>query len=144
MAIVHRDRQSFDWPAFALPERWRRMFDADLEKEGWLRTEEFREGDSLVLRVEAPGIDPDKDVQVSVDDGALRVTVHREEKEEAKGQRGYRSEFRYGELSRSIRLPDHVTADDVTASYRDGILDVRVPVPPERQPASKSVPVKRR
>ena len=143
MAIVHRDRQLVDWPAFALPERWRRLFDADLEQEGWLRAEEFRDGDTLVIRVEAPGIDPDKDVEVTVTGGTLRVRVHREEKEETKGKAGYRSEFRYGELSRSVRLPDQVTSDQVHATYRDGILEVRVAIPLEKEPAGTSVPVTR-
>ena len=143
MAIVHRDRQLTDWPAFALPERWRRLFDVDLEQEGWLRTEEYRDGDTLVLRVEAPGIDPDKDVEVTVENGMLRVTAHRQEKEESKAKGGYRSEFRYGELSRSMRLPENVSVDDVKATYRDGILEVRVPIPPEKAPVAKSVPVSR-
>ena len=143
MAIVHRDRQLVDWPAFALPERWRRLFETDLEQEGWLRTEEYTDGDTLVLKVEAPGIDPDKDVEVTAASGMLRVTVHREEREEDKRKSGYRSEFRYGELTRSMRLPENVSSDDVTASYRDGILEVRVPVPPEKQAEPKTIPVNR-
>lgn len=143
MAIVHRDRQLVDWPPFALPERWRRLFETDLEQEGWLRTEEYRDGDTLVLEVEAPGIDPAKSVEVTVASGMLRVTVHREEREEHKRKSGYRSEFRYGELTRSVRLPDNVSGEDVTASYRDGILEVRVPIPPEKEPERRTIPVNR-
>lgn len=143
MAIVHRDRQLVDWPAFALPERWRRLFDMDLEREGWLRAEEYQDGDTVVLRVEAPGIDPDKDVEVTVAEGVLRVTAHRQEKEETKDKSGYRSEFHYGELSRSMQLPDHVAVGDVKATYRDGILEIRVPIPPEKEPERASVPVTR-
>jgi HSP20 family protein len=69
MAIVHRERHIPDWPGFMLPERWRRFVDVDPEYEGWLRTEEYRDGDTLVLRAEVPGIDPDKDVQITVGDG---------------------------------------------------------------------------
>lgn len=143
MAIVHRDRQLLDWPVLAFPERWRRMFDLDLEQDGWLRAEEFRDADTEVLRIEAPGIDPEKDVEITVAAGVLRVTVHREAKEETKAKDGYRSEFRYGELSRSMRLPEHVTGDDVTASYRDGILEVRVAIPPEKEPETKTIAVSR-
>jgi HSP20 family protein len=42
---------------------------------------------------------------------------------------GYRSEFHYGRLARSIRLPEGATEAEVTASYKDGILEVRVPAP---------------
>jgi HSP20 family protein len=137
MAIVHRDRQLPDWPAFVLPERWRHWFDVDPEQDGWLRMEEYREGDTLVLRTEVPEIDPDKDVEISVGDGVLTIRAHREMKS------GCRSEFHYGELSRSLPLPTGVSGDDVKATYGDGILEVRVPVPAEVAPKSMSVPVQR-
>jgi HSP20 family protein len=141
MAIVHRERMLPDWPGSMLPERWRRWFDLDLEQEGWLRLEEYRDGDTLVLRTEVPGIDPDKDVEITVRDGALELRAHREVREEQKSKQGYRSEFRYGELSRTVRLPEGVTGEDVKATYGDGILEVRVPVPPEKEHEVRSIPV---
>lgn len=143
MAIAHRDRQMSDWPGSMLPERWRRLFEAEPEQGGWLKMEEYREGDALVLRTEIPGIDPEKDVEITVGEGVLRVSAHREVKEEQKNKRGYRSEFRYGELSRTMDLPDGVTSQDITASYKDGILEVRVPIPPEKEPEVKKIPVTR-
>jgi HSP20 family protein len=144
MAIVHRERQLPDWPGFVLPERWRRMFDLDPEQDGWLRLEEYQDDATLVLRTEMPGIDPDKDVEITVSDGAVRVHVHREVKADQRNRKGYRSEFRYGELTRTVRLPEHVAADDVKATYEDGILEIRIPVPPEKEPEVMRVPVTRR
>lgn len=141
MAIVHHDRQLSDWPGALLPERWRRLFDVEPEQGGWLKMEEFRDGDTLVLRTEVPGIDPEKDVEITVGDGVLRVQAHREVKAEHKNKSSYRSEFRYGELSRSMRLPEGVTGEDVKATYQDGILEVRVPVPAEKEVQVKKVPV---
>lgn len=141
MAITHRDRQLPDWPGFMFPERWRRFFDLESEQEGWLRVEEYRDGDILVLRAEVPGIDPDKDVEITVGDGVLRFQVHRQVKEERKGKAGYRSEFHYGELTRTVRLPDGVTGDDVKATYEDGILEVRVPVPSHAEAKVTTIPV---
>lgn len=141
MAIVHRERQLADWPGLVLPERWRRMFDLDPEQDGWLKLEEYEDTGTLVLRTEAPGLDPVKDVEITVADGVLRVHAHREVKAEHKNKKGYRSEFRYGELTRNLRLPEGVSGDDVKATYEDGILEIRVPVPVEKEPEPKKVPV---
>ncbi len=106
--------------------------------EGWgdgptgttpMKVEEFIEDDTIVIRAELPGIDPDKDVDITVADGILRLMATREERSEEERPEGYRSEFHYGSLQRSIRLPEGATADDITASYQDGILEVRVPAP---------------
>ncbi len=141
MAIVHRERQLPDWPGFMLPERWRRMFDLDPEQDGWLRLEEYQDGGTLVLRTEVPGIDPEKDVEITVGGDVLRVRAHRAVREEQKNKKGYRSEFRYGELTRTMRLPEGVSGDDVKATYEDGILEIRIPVPVEKEPEVKKVSV---
>jgi len=96
-----------------------------------LRLEEYVEGSTCVIRAEMPGIDPDKDVEITVSDGLLHLSAHREEKSEDNRPDGYRSEFRYGSFERSIRLPADATEADVKASYKDGILEVRVPIAEE-------------
>lgn len=135
MAIVRRERAE-------LPELVRRFFENDWDKP-WLRVEEFVDGDTLVVRAELPGIDPDKDVEVTVVDGALRIRAEREEKSEHKAKDSYRSEFHYGSFTRSIPLPEGCSDTDVTATYRDGVLEIRVPTT-QAQPASPvKVPVAR-
>jgi HSP20 family protein len=85
-----------------------------------------RDGDDAVVRVELPGVDVEKDVTVEVDNGQLVVRGERrdERTEEADG-RSLR-EVRYGTFRRSFALPQHVTADAVSASYDAGVLSVRV------------------
>ena len=100
-----------------------------------MRVEEFVDGEECVIRAELPGIDPEKDVEITVAEGVLHLSAKREERTEEKRPEGYRSEFRYGELTRDIRLPDGATEADVTASYKDGILEVRVPAPKPAPPA---------
>lgn len=141
MALMHRDRHLVEWPTVSWPEWWRRWM--DLEPAGWLRTEEFYDGDTLVVRAETPGIDPDKDVDISVAGGVVTIKVHREEKAEHKGKRGYRSEFRYGEFVRELDLPQGLSADDVKASYSNGILEVRVPRAAEQEAGGTKVPITR-
>jgi HSP20 family protein len=114
-----------------------RRFD---EQFGFLRLEEFVEGDTCVIRAEMPGIDPEKDVEITVQDGILHLEAHREERAEQDKPSGFRSEFHYGRFERNIRLPEGATEADVKASYRDGILEVRVPIGKEVKAAAK-VPI---
>jgi HSP20 family protein len=114
-----------------------RFFD---EQMGFLRLEEFVEGDVCIIRAEMPGIDPEKDVEITVHDGVLHLEAHREERTEEDRPNSYRSEFHYGRFERNIRLPEGVTEADVKASYKDGILEVRVPVGKELKGATK-VPI---
>lgn len=106
-----------------------------------MRLEEFVDGDVCVIRAELPGIDPDKDVEITVSDGMLHLQAHREERSEDKQPEGYRSEFRYGSVARHIRLPEGATEADVKATYKDGILEVRVPVAATASRAATKVPV---
>lgn len=103
-----------------------------------MRCEEFVEGDRFVLRAELPGIDPDKDVEVTVTDGVLKIQAHR--REERKDR--HRSEFFYGELARTLTLPKGVEEAAVTASYRDGILEISAPLPkPDAGPHGRKIDI---
>ena len=134
--LARRDRAGFD-----LPDLWRRFFDASPETEGWLRAEERRDGDDYVLRFEIPGIDPEHDVELTVLDGILHIRARREERSERKDEGEYRSEFRYGSFVRNIALPPGVDEEDIRASYKDGILEVRIPFGSEQKPEAKRIPV---
>ena len=106
-----------------------------------LRVEEFVDQDALVVRAEMPGIDPDKDVEISIHDGMLHLRAERRDSSEHKDKGGYRSEFHYGLFERTLPLPAGVTDADVTATYKDGILEVRMPKAKETSAAT--VPVTR-
>ncbi|MFE4544392.1 Hsp20/alpha crystallin family protein [Arthrobacter sp. NPDC056727] len=124
-----------------IPEPFRRFLEGDLD--AWLRVEEYREADALVVKAEAPGIDPDNDVDITLAGSQLQITVRREEKSEHKDKEGYRSEFRYGAFSRTVSLPAAVNQDDIQASYTDGVLEVRVPLPEESAAGGRKVRVSR-
>jgi len=93
-----------------------------------LRVEEFTEDDTMVVRAELPGIDPDRDVEIQMSDHTLRIRAERRMETTDATAAGYRSEFRYGSYVRSVPLPIGITADAVRATYVDGILEVRVPI----------------
>jgi HSP20 family protein len=140
MAIVRRERGGLE-----LPDLFRRFFDGDPVglSSRWLPVEEYREGDELVIRSEMPGIDPERDVELTVADGMLQIRARREERDEKKGRNEYRSEFRYGEFVRTVPLPPGVKEEDIKASYKDGILEIRVPVGAEAESSVKRIAVAR-
>lgn len=87
-----------------------------------MRVEDFVKDGSYVVRAELPGIDPDKDVEVTVAKGILTIKAERHEEET--GQ--HHSEFRYGTFSRSMTLPVGADEEHIDAVYGHGILEVTV------------------
>ncbi|WP_104168352.1 Hsp20/alpha crystallin family protein [Arthrobacter sp. SX1312] len=106
-----------------------RLFESSSSGPASIRVEEFVDGTDMVVRAEMPGLDPDQDIEVSIENGFLRIRAQREENEEHKDKDRYRSEFRYGSFRRDIVLPDGVKDEDIRATYADGVLDVRTPLP---------------
>ncbi|MGZ6777657.1 MAG: Hsp20/alpha crystallin family protein [Mycobacterium sp.] len=98
--------------------------------------DEMNEG-KYEIRAELPGVDPAKDVDITVRDGLLTIKAERTEKKESEG----RSEFSYGSFARTVTLPHGADEDAITASYDKGILTVSVPVAAENA-AEKHVEVK--
>lgn len=86
--------------------------------------EDFTEDGHYVVRAELPGVDPEKDVTVTIEGDVL--TIHGERHEDKKDKN--LQEHRYGAFTRAVRIPPGTSADEVKASYADGILEVRVPV----------------
>ena len=126
------------------PARFRAMFPdlADWLESPWtgpppflagqvFRLEETVRDDRYVIRAELPGLDPENDIEVTVDGQILTIRAERRQQDNGP----YRSEFRYGSLARAVRLPARVDPADVTARYDKGVLEVSVPAPavtPER------------
>jgi HSP20 family protein len=95
--------------------------------------------DSYQVRVALPGVDP-KDVSIEVSGNVLTIRgEHRAERSDAEV-----SEFDYGRFERSLTLPSTIDLDKVTASYRHGVLELRMPwkesVKPRRIPIQTTEP----
>ncbi len=101
--------------------------------------ETFRRGDSLVLKAELPGVDPG-DIEMTVEDGRLILRGEKKEEREEKDSHLYLREVSYGRFERSFRLPRGVKAEQVTARYRNGVLEVTVPAR-SLEEASRKVPI---
>jgi predicted unusual protein kinase regulating ubiquinone biosynthesis (AarF/ABC1/UbiB family)/HSP20 family molecular chaperone IbpA len=88
------------------------------------RLEESVQDDRYVIRAELPGLDPENDIEVTVDGRVLTIRAERHHQDHEPN----RSEFRYGSLAREVRLPAGVDPADVAARYDKGVLEVSVPI----------------
>jgi HSP20 family molecular chaperone IbpA len=102
-----------------------------------IRVEDETKEGSYEVRAEIPGVDPAKDVDITVRDGVLTIKAERSEKKESNG----RSEFSYGSFTRSVTLPAGADEDAIKATYDKGILTVSVPVAEAVGAAEKHVAV---
>ena len=131
------------------PARFRAMFPdlADWLEAPWtgpppfmaaqtFRVEEVAQDNRYVIRAELPGLDPDEDIEVTVD--GRNLTIQAERRQEDSGPS--RSEFRYGSLTRLVRLPARVDPKDITARYERGVLEVSVPIR-DVKPEGTRVPI---
>jgi HSP20 family protein len=94
----------------------------------WVPTiEVFTRDKDLVVRAEIPGIDPDRDVNVFVENGMLVLSGERKQEQRAGDDRNFRTEIMYGSFLRTVPLPDGVNPEDVRATYDNGVLEIVVP-----------------
>jgi len=89
----------------------------------------------VIAEVELPGFDPEK-VEVSVEDGILRVSGKMDEKKEEKEKGYWKKEIRRGSFERMVRLPVAVKETAVEATYDKGVLKIVMPKA-EAKPSSK-------
>jgi HSP20 family protein len=140
-------RELAPWRPFSDLTRWERdmermmddFFDRRMRPwwpERWLRTEGFstnvpaldvfEEKDELVVKAELPGIEKDN-VEVNLTDHTLTIKGEKKKEEEVKEEKYYRSERSYGSFVRTLQLPADVQSDKVKASFKNGVLEVRLP-----------------
>lgn len=121
-----------NWPVSRFERR------AGFPQVNWIPpTEIFERDGQLIVRADLPGLNKD-DMNVEVTDDMLTITgERREERDETR--EGYRhSERHYGRFSRSIPLPEGINAEEVQATFQNGVLEVTMPVPGESGAASGS------
>ena len=107
-----------------------------------IKVEEFTDGEQLVVKAELPGVDPERDIDVSVDNGVLTIAAERRESSREKFDKGFHSEFRYGSFVRQVRLPAGTSPEVVSATYKDGVLEIRMPKP-SAEAASRRIQIQR-
>ena len=118
----------FDYPVLPLiSERY-----ANLDKNSGLRlitpkVDMYEETDRVVVKAELPGVDK-KDIKISIDNELLTVKGEFKKEEKVKNEDYHYSERSFGSFARHLRLPSKVDEGKVKASFKDGILEISMPI----------------
>ena len=108
----------------------------------WVPAVEVRQQDNnLVVSAELPGMTKD-DVKVEVTDDGLVIQGERKREHEEKREGYYRSERSYGQFYRVVPLPEGIDPEKAKAQFKDGVLQVEVPLPASAQRKHKEIPIK--
>ncbi|MFI0356840.1 Hsp20/alpha crystallin family protein [Actinomadura sp. 9N407] len=118
--------RTLDWIARSAPV-------ARLRQAGrQIRAEKYVENGVYVIRADLPGVDPARDIDVSVHGGTVEIKAIRRDDLKAR----WHSEIPYGLYRRVLTLPDDADGDTLTTRYRDGVLEVAIALPGAgREPA---------
>jgi HSP20 family protein len=140
-------------PAFTLQQRLNRLFEeafgplALLAEEplsitAWTPSCDVYETDNeIVVKAEIPGMKKE-DVKVSIEDNLLTLSGERKFEEETKRENYRRIERSYGAFTRSFTLPPSVDTKKVTAEFKDGLLEVKLPKLEAAKPKQVEIKVK--
>lgn len=97
-------------------------------------------GEHFVLKADLPGMSED-DVNIEVENNVLTISGERKTELEDKHEGYYRLERSTGAFARSLTLPEGIDAGAVTASFDNGVLEVRVPKPEQAKPQRVQIAV---
>jgi HSP20 family protein len=126
-------------------DRLNRMF-TDFQTEAfnqaWVPAVDIYETDSheVVIKAELPDVKKE-DIGVTVENNVLTLTGARKKEQSAKPEQFQRVERRFGSFSRSFTLPTSVDAGQIAASYKDGVLTIRLPRREEAKPKQITINV---
>ena len=96
--------------------------------------------DEFVLKADLPGLS-EGDVNVELDDNVLKISGERTSEHEQRKDGFYRVERAFGRFSRSLTLPEGVSADSIQATFDNGVLEVHIQKPEQRKPQKVAISV---
>jgi HSP20 family protein len=100
--------------------------------------ESYVDGKTLHLKADLPGVEP-KDVEIVVEGRQLTLKGERKAEQETQNGNYFHREVRYGRFARTFLLPEGVKAEDIQATYRNGVLEIAMPLPESL--VAKQIPV---
>jgi HSP20 family protein len=100
----------------------------------------FEEGDDVVVKVELPGMKKE-DISVDFSDGTVIISGEKKQEEKIEQKNYHMIERAYGSFTRSIRMPVQVQADKTKATFKEGILEIRVPKTEEAKKKERKIPI---
>jgi HSP20 family protein len=128
----------WDRPAGGMMPPFPRMRRGFFGQRGWIPlVDMYEEGDNLIIKAELPGV-AKEDIDVSVDQGDLVIRGERESEDEIEEDNYYRRERLLGSFYRRLPLPEGVQPNQIAASFKDGVLEVRMPKPQTAETSAAS------
>ena len=122
------------WPSIRWPEvRW------PAEMEIHPSVDIFEDKDEVVVKAELPGL-AKEDVNVNITEDTVTISGEKKKEEKVEKKDYYRFERSFGSFSRSFSLPTDVQTDKAKATFKNGVLEIRVPKTEEAK--KKEVKVK--
>lgn len=100
---------------------WRREISVPM-----VNVDVYEDKDEVVTKAELPGLTKDQ-ISVSISDHLLTIKGEKKKEEDIEEENYRYSERAYGSFARTIELPAEVQADKAKASFKDGVLEIRVP-----------------
>ena len=120
-----------------------RLFDVSSSLEGLRPQFDTKENDNCIeITAELPGI-AEEDITLSLSNGILTVSGEKKSEEKKEGETYHITERQYGSFSRSLKLPYEPEQNDITASFKDGVLKVTLPKPKEMKPDVYKIPIQK-
>ena len=103
--------------------------------------ETFRRGNKVVVRADLPGVKKE-DINVKVENDVLVISGERSAESETERDGWYHTERNYGSFYRAMPLPEGVSSDQCEANFKDGVLEVTLPVPAEESRPARKISIK--
>ncbi len=132
--------EAFRRPFSLLGPSWLPRLRATEVEEAIPSVDIFEEGDNMVVKAELPGIKKE-DIDVSMTDNVISISGEKKREEKVERKNYYREERSYGSFTRSFRLPAEVQTDKAKASFKEGVLEIRIPKTEEAKKREKKVSI---
>lgn len=100
----------------------------------------FEEGDDVVVKSELPGMTKD-DIEVNITENSITISGEKKSEEKVERKNYYRLERSYGSFCRSFELPTEIQPDKATASFKNGVLEVRLPKSEEAKKKARKITI---
>lgn len=127
MERMFEEFQGFRFPSFFKTDF--APFRMEFDKVEWVpQIEVLQNNGQFMIRADLPGLTKD-DVKVELTDKLLVISGERKEEKEEKSEGFYRSERSYGNFYRRIPLPEGVKTENTAATFRNGVLEITMPLP---------------
>lgn len=148
--VVSRGEEFEHWLERVMGDMWCPPFPSLFGRDRWLpikplsirmpSLDVYEEKDSVVVKAELPGMKKE-DVEVNLAGETLVIKGEKKEDKEVKEDDYYRRERSYGSFLRTIALPCDVKSGEIKASFKDGVLEIRMPKTEEAKKKSISVKI---